>query len=266
MEAAIGGTRLHAELDGAEAASLVVFSHSLGSHLGMWEPQVSGVGARFRVMRYDTRGHGASGVPQGPYTLEALAEDARALLDCLRIEKAHFVGISMGGMIGQLLALRHPERLHSLVLCDTTSEIPSSMHPMWDERIRITREQGMEPHVEPTMQRWFTEPFRREHPEAVDRIREMVRNTDPSGYIACCEAIKGLNVTDRLAEIRVPTLVVVGADDPGTTPDVARAIHERIHGSQLQIIEQAAHLCNVEQPEVFNRAIVSFMERHDPAR
>lgn len=264
MEASIGGTRLRFQLEGHEAGPVVVLSHSLGSHSGIWDPQVSVLGRRFRVLRYDTRGHGASGVPQGPYGLDQMAEDVRGLLDALRIERAAFVGISMGGMIGQVLALHHPERLHALVLCDTTSEVPAAARPMWEERVRVTRTKGMEPHVEPTVERWFTEPFRRTHPDVVDRVREMIRDTDPEGYVACCQAIEDLQLTDRLPEIRVPTLVVAGAEDPTTTPEVARGVHGRIEGSELSVLESAAHLCNMEQPEAFNRAVGDFLERHLP--
>ncbi|MFW5876432.1 MAG: 3-oxoadipate enol-lactonase [Myxococcota bacterium] len=264
MEASIGGARLRFQLEGNEAGPVVVLSHSLGSHRGIWDPQVPVFGRHLRVLRYDTRGHGGSAVPLGPYRLDEMAEDVRGLLDALRIERAAFVGISMGGMIGQALALQHPDRLHALVLCDTTSEIPEAARPMWEERIRVTREQGMEPHVEPTVQRWFTEPFRRAHPEVVDRVRGMIRDTDPEGYVACCHAIEELQLTERLAEIRVPTLVVAGAEDPATTPGVARGLHDRIEGSELSVLESASHLCNMEQPEAFNRAVGDFLERHLP--
>lgn len=263
MEASIHGVSLHYGLEGDLQGPTVTLSHSLGAHSGIWDPQRPVLQERFQVLRYDTRGHGSSGTPAGPYRLRDLADDVCGLLDALQIERTHFVGISMGGMIGQLLALEHPERLRSLVLADTTSEIPEAMQPVWDERIRVTRERGMEPHVEPTMERWFTATFRESHPEVVDRVREMVRNTDPRGYVSCCEAIQSLDLTDRLEEIRVPTLVVVGAEDPGTTPDVARAIHQRIPGSELEIIESAAHLCNMEQSDAFNRVVGEFLERHD---
>lgn len=258
------GVDVHYELERTSEGAVVTLSHALGVSSRMWRRQATELGDRWRVLRYDARGHGESGVPEGPYTLDELVEDAKHMLDGLGIDKTHFVGLSMGGMIGQLFALRHPDRLHSLVLCDTTSEVAEEAKPNWDERIRLAREQGMEPHVEPTLQRWLTAPYRERHPEVADEVRAWLRATDPRGYIGCCHAIRELNLTEQLERIRVPTLVLVGADDPGTPPDVARRLHERIPGSQMHVIESAAHLSNVEQPETFNRLLRDFLVAHDP--
>jgi 3-oxoadipate enol-lactonase len=179
----------------------------------------------------------------------------------LGIARTHFIGLSMGGMIGQVLGLTSPEMLQSLVLCNTTSRVPLDAKPMWDERIRVAETQGMEPHVEPTIGRWFTAPFRERHPEVVDRVQAMIRATNPRGYIGCCHAIAALDLTDRLAAIRVPTLIIVGEDDPATPVAASRTIHERIHASDLVVLKSASHLSNMEQPEAFNQAMLAFLTK-----
>ncbi len=261
MRITANGINMHYTLNGPASAPVVTLSHSLATNLSMWEPQVSALAARYRLLRYDTRGHGGTDAPGGPYSLDQLAEDAAALFRALGIERAHFVGLSMGGMIGQVLALKHRERLRSLILCDTSSRIPPEAWPMWEERIRTTEQQGMEPHVEPTIGRWFTPPFAARNPEIVESVRAMIRRTKPQGYIGCCHAIKALDLTDRLSAIAVPTLIVVGEDDPGTPVAASRAIHERIKGSALVILNSASHLSNLEQSEAFNRALLDFLGR-----
>lgn len=263
MRITINGISMHYTLNGPAGAPVVTLSHSLATHLGMWEPQVAALAARYRVLRYDTRGHGETDAPAGAYSLGLLAEDAKALLSALGIERTHFIGLSMGGMIGQLLALKHPEMLRSLILCDTSSRIPPEAKPMWDERIREAETQGMEPHVEPTIGRWFTAPFLTARPDVVDRVRAMIRGTKPQGYIGCGHAIKLLDLTDQLPSISVPTLVIVGEDDPGTPVAAARTIHERIRGSELVILRSASHLSNVEQADAFNAAVTAFLTTHD---
>jgi 3-oxoadipate enol-lactonase len=257
------GISIHYTLNGPASAPVVTFSHSLATNLSMWEPQAAALAARYRVLRYDTRGHGGTDAPAGPYSLHQLGEDAAALLRGLGIERTHFVGLSMGGMIGQMLALNSPGMLRSLVLCDTSSRVPAEARPVWDERIRVATAKGMEPHVEPTLSRWFTAPFIAQHPEAVEAVRAMIRETTPQGYIGCCHAIKALDLTDRLTAVSVPTLIVVGEDDPGTPVAAARTIHERIAGSELVILKSASHLSNLEQAEAFSGAITAFLAAHD---
>lgn len=261
MKAKANGITVNYALEGPATAPVAIVSHSLAAHLGMWEPQVAALTRTFRVLRYDTRGHGGTEVAPGAYTLDQLAEDALGLLDALNIERAHWLGLSLGGMIGQTLALKAPGRLRSLVLCDTTSRVPPDAKPLWEGRIRTAEAQGMEPIVEPTIERWFTAPFRQRRPEVVDRGRTMIRETDPRGYAGCCHAIAALDLTDRLSAIRLPTLVVVGEDDLGTPVAAARMIHEHIKGSELVVIPAAAHLSNIEQPEAFSSAVVKFLGR-----
>jgi 3-oxoadipate enol-lactonase len=261
MRITANGIGMHYTLNGSAGAPLVTLSHSLATHLGMWEPQATALAAGYRVLRYDTRGHGGTDAPAGPYRLEQLAEDAYALLQTLGVGRTHFVGLSMGGMIGQLLALTHPEMLRSLVLCDTSSRVPPEARPQWDERIALAEAQGMAPLVEPTIGRWFTPGFVRDHPETVEPVRAMIRGTKAQGYAGCGHAIKMLDLTDRLSAIRVPTLILVGEDDPGTPVAASRAIHERIPGSELVILPSAAHLSNLEQAEAFNRALLTFLQQ-----
>jgi 3-oxoadipate enol-lactonase len=263
MKITANGISINYQLEGPAGGPVVTLSHSLASDLSMWGPQVPALASRYRVLRYDTRGHGGTDAPAGPYALEQLAEDARALLHALGIARTHFIGLSMGGFIGQLLALTHPEMLQGLVLCDTTSRVPSEAGPMWDERIRVAQTQGMGPDVEPTIGRWFTAPFRERRADVVNPVRAIIRGTHPQGYIGCCHAIAALDLTDRLGGIRVPTLVIVGEDDPATPVAASRMIHERIQGSELVILKSASHLSNLEQAEAFNRAITTFLERHD---
>lgn len=251
-------TRTHYDRAGNGRAT-VTFSHSLGAHLGMWDAQAEALRPRWDVLRYDTRGHGQTEAPSPPYSLEDLADDVARLLDALNVERTHFVGLSLGGMIGQQFALRHPTRLRSLVLCDTTSVIPEAMRPLWQDRIDLTRREGMSPHVAPTLERWFTAGFRERRPEVVERIGAMLRSTSVDGYVGCCEAIRTLDLTARLKELRVPTLVIVGKDDPGTPPAVAEIIANAIEGAELRVLEDASHLSNVQQPEAFNRALEEFL-------
>ncbi|HSS65197.1 MAG TPA: 3-oxoadipate enol-lactonase [Gammaproteobacteria bacterium] len=248
------------QLSGPENAATVCLSHSLACSGVMWEAQVPALGDRFRVLRYDTRGHGGSEATSPPYSLDRLADDVVAMLDALGIERVHWVGISMGGMIGQSLALRHPRRLLSLVLCDTLSVVSDEAQAIWADRIDIAKREGMAPLCGPTLERWFTPSYLEKDPPGLQSIRAQILNTPVTGYIGCCEAIRRIDYIDRLDDIRLPTRVIVGADDPATTPADAHAIHRGIEGSSLVTIDDAAHLSNVEQPEAFNNAVLEFLE------
>jgi 3-oxoadipate enol-lactonase len=261
MKITVNGITVNYTIDGPEHAPVVTMSNSLASNLSMWDPQMPALASRYRVLRYDTRGHGQTDAPPGPYALDDLAEDVRALLQALGISKTHFVGLSMGGMIGQLLGLKYPQMLQSLVLCDTMSQVPPDAKPLWDERIRTAETRGMEPHVESTIGRWFTAPFREQRGEVVDKVRAMIRATPPMGYIGCCHAIAGLNLTERLHAINLPTLIIVGEDDPATPVAASRVIHEHIMGSELVILPSASHLSNIEQAEAFNHTLLDFLTK-----
>lgn len=252
---------VNCQFSGPEQAPLVMLSHSLASSGIMWEQQMPALVDAYRVLRYDTRGHGGSDAPAGPYTLDELGDDAVALLDALDIERVHWVGLSMGGMIGQNLALRHPQRLSSAVLCDTTSRVPQEAKSMWDERIAIAERSGMDPLCDGTMERWFTPLFLEQNGPGLNTIREQFLSTPTSGYVGCCQAIRELDYTERLSTLDLPVQLIVGADDPSTPPAASRTIQEKISGASLTLIDNGSHLCNVEQPGAFNRALLEFLER-----
>ena len=247
------------EISGPPHAPVVMLSHSLGSNLLMWGPQLAVLEGHFRVLRYDTRGHGGSDIPGDAYRLEELVADAAALLDALAIPTVHFVGLSMGGMIAQGFALSHPDRLDRLVLCDTSAFMPAEAQPIIQDRIDTARREGLAALVDSTLMRWFTTDYLRRRGPGVDMIQSILQSSPAAGYIGCTEAIRRLNYLDDLSRIERPTLIVVGEDDPGTPVAAARAIHERISGSRLVILPSASHLCNIEQPQAFNSTLTGFL-------
>lgn len=238
----------------------ITLSHALACDHTMWDPQVAPlVNAGYRVLRFDTRGHGRSDAPAGAYTLEQLADDLFGLLRYLDVRRTHFVGLSLGGMIGQVLARKYPQILESLVLCDTSSRSAAAARPMWDERIRVARSQGMEVLVESTLGRWFTAPFKAAHPERIARIAQTIRATPVAGYVGCSQAILEMDLAPGLEGTKVPSLVIVGEDDPGLA--MTREVHDGLPGSELAIIPRAAHLSSFEQPEQFNAILLGFLKR-----
>jgi 3-oxoadipate enol-lactonase len=262
----VNGLETYYEIHGREGAPWLVFSHSLACSVRMWDGEIAKHQDRYRVLAYDTRGHGQSAAPKGPYSLEQLADDLHFLLQDLRIEKPHYVGLSMGGMIGQTAALKYPGLFRTMTLCDTTSRYPAEAAPMWQDRIRIAESKGMAPLVQPTLERWFTEGFRKNKPEEVKKVAAQIEKTPVAGYVGCCHAIPKIDVTARLKDIKCPALVICGEDDPGTPPAMAREIHDNLPGSKLVLIPRAAHLSNLEQPEAFNRALAEFLSSPASAR
>ncbi len=263
MKIKANGILMNYELSGKKNASVAMMSHSLGSSLTMWEPQLASLEPFFQILCYDIRGHGGTEASTGLYTLDLLGEDAVSLLNALRIDQVHWVGLSMGGMIGQHLALNYSDRLLSAALCGTSAIIPSEAQPIWQERINIVREKGVEPLLEPTLERWFTPSFLSRKSERLALIRKEFLTTPPEGYVGCIEAIRKLNYLDRLAEIEVPTLIIVGEEDPGMPVSAAEAMHARIRNSKLVVIPSARHLSNVEQPEAFSSALVKFLREKE---
>lgn len=258
----VNGIDINYRLEGPENAPVVTFSHSLSANLGMWDAQAEALRDRYRVLRYDTRGHGGTTPTEGAYTLEQLAEDAAGLLRALGIERTHFVGLSLGGMIGQTLALAHPELLRSLTLCDTSSGYGPDARAMWEQRIDSARKNGLEANVEPTIDRWFSPGFVTRTPETIESVRQMICSTPLAGYVGCGQAIAELALTDRIEAISAPTLIIVGEDDPGTPVEMHRIIHDRIADSELVVIPTARHLSNIEAAEEFNAALVRFLNAH----
>jgi len=262
MKANTNGIETHYELHGKEGAPWLVLSHSLACSVRMWDPQIEALKGSYRILAYDTRGHGASGAPKGEYTLEMLADDLKALLDALGVNSPHYCGLSMGGMIGQTFALKYPGLFRTLMLADTTSRYPAEAGPQWQQRIGIAQERGMGPLVQPTLERWFTEGFRKSHPGPVAAIGKLIAATPVAGYVGCCHAIPKINLTARLKEIKAPILVICGDQDPGTPPAMAREIHDNAPGSRLVMIPQAAHLSNLENPAAFTKAMQDFLAAH----
>ncbi len=259
MKAKVNGIEMYYEVHGEEGAPWLTLSHSLACSVRMWDPQIEAFRDRYRILAYDARGHGESMAPAGPYTLEMMAEDLHALLKHLNIERSHFAGLSMGGMIGQTFALRYPGMLASLILADTTSRYPAEAAGIWAERIKTAETRGMQPLVQPTLERWFTEPFRKSHAEVVERIGALIAATPVAGYVGCSHAIPKINLTARLKDIKCPMLVICGEQDAGTPPAMAREIHDSAPGSKLVLIPHAAHISNMEQPQAFTRAIEAFL-------
>ncbi len=255
MKAAVNGIRIHYEVHGKEGAPWTVWSHSLACSVRMWDPQIAAFQDKYRMLVYDMRGHGASDAPEGAYSLDLLADDVVALMKHVGIASARFVGLSIGGMIGQTLALRNTGLFEKMVLADTTHAQPPEAIKQWEERIRIAQSQGMQGLLASTMERWFTAPFRAS-PEA-QKIAQLILATPVAGYIGCGRAIMGLNTTSRLKDIRLPVLAITGVED-GAAPGT-KFIGETIPGAKFVPIENASHIANVEQPGAFNRALSAFL-------
>ncbi len=261
MKIPSNGIEINYEIAGNPDGPWLTLSHSLACNLHMWDKQMETLTKKFKMLRFDTRGHGQSTAPPGDYTLEQMADDVKGLFDALGITRTHWVGLSMGGMIGQTFALKYPGVFQSLVLADTTSRRPPDAEKMWGERVATARAQGMAGVLDSTLARWFTESYRNERKEVMARIGEQILSTPVDGFAGACVAISKVNTLDRLKEIQCPVFIIVGEHDHGTPPDMARAIHENLPGSALQVIPSAAHLSNVEQAAVFNRALIGFLRQ-----
>ena len=252
----VPGAELSVRVDGPADAPALLLSNSLSSDLSMWDEQLPRWSRRWRVVRYDTRGHGASTAAPGPYAMAQLAGDALAVLDHLGIGKAHFCGLSMGGMVGMWLLSHAGERIDRAVLANTAAH----MGPLalWEGRIALARAGGMEATVEPTLQRWFPAAFHERAPTAIDRMRAMIRRTSLEGYAGCCAAIHDMDQRATLGAVHRPTLVLIGSNDPATTPQAGRLIEQSIPGA-IAVELEAAHISNVEQPEAFGAAVEVFL-------
>ncbi|WP_060482467.1 3-oxoadipate enol-lactonase [Pseudomonas sp. NBRC 111119] len=253
---------LNYQIDGPEAAPVLVLSNSLGTDLGMWETQLPLWSQHFRVLRYDTRGHGASLVTAGPYSIEQLGRDVLALLDALDIQQAHFVGLSMGGLIGQWLGINAGQRLRSLTLCNTAAQIGTA--EVWNSRIDTVLKGGQQAMVElrdASIARWFTPGFAQAQPQQAQRICQMLAQTSPQGYAANCAAVRDADFREQVGGIQVPTLIVAGTEDVVTTPVHGRFMQAAIQGADYAEFP-AAHLSNVEIGEAFSRRVLDFLQAH----
>lgn len=260
MKVSANGASIHYAVDGH--GPWLTLAHPLGADLTVWDDIVPDLAAHFRVLRYDSRGHGQSDVPRGPYTVEQLAADATALLSSLEITTTHFVGISMGGAVAQQVALDAPERIASLTLIDTTAGYDEADAKLFLERAVQAREKGMKVLADGTLGRWLGEDFRKRHPAQAERIRALVAGAHPEGFAASCEALATFDVRTRLPEIEAPTLVLVGENDPSTPPAVAQRIASGIPNARLTVIPDAAHLSIVEQKQLVTNALATFLRGH----
>jgi 3-oxoadipate enol-lactonase len=250
------GARLRYRLEGKPGAPMIVFSNSLGTSLSMWDPQVAALRDDFRILRYDTRGHGLSSVPPGPYMQEQLGRDVLALMDALEIRYANFCGLSMGGQVGIWLGARAADRFARIVLCDTAAYIGNP--EIWNARAATIRAGGMPAIVDATIGRWFTHAFVSRAPDEIAFVRRMILDTPPQGYIACCEAIRDTDLTSDAARVSVPTLVISGTHDPATPPAQGRELASMIRGARYLELD-ASHLSNIEAEPPFTAALREFL-------
>lgn len=249
------GITLHYDLRGPEQASVVVFSNSVGATLEMWDAQAAALSGPYRVLRYDTRGHGLSQAVHEPTTVYDLADDLAALLAGLGIVKAHVVGLSLGGMTAQALAVRHPNYLLSLTLIATSAYLQMG----WNERIAAVRATGLTGIADAVMQRWFTPAFLASSPNTVAAMRQRFIANDAEGYIACGMAIRDMDLRDTIHAIAVPTLIIAGEADPATTLMMMEDVRSRIVGAEMVILPKVAHILNLEAPEAVNRHLMAFL-------
>jgi 3-oxoadipate enol-lactonase len=250
---------VHALVSGRDDGPVVVLSNSLGSTHRMWDLQLAELEARFRVVRYDTRGHGASPTPPGPYRIDDLADDLVALLDRLDIGHAHLVGLSLGGMTAMRVAARNPERVDRLALLCTGTGLPPAS--TWLERAEVVRTRGSGAVAGAVVERWFTAAFRAANPRVRAGCEAMVAATPAEGYAGCCEAIAALDQRDDLSSIVSPTLAVAGSHDPATPPAKLREIADGVKDGRLLVVPDAAHLANAERPGVVTPALIEHLEQ-----
>jgi 3-oxoadipate enol-lactonase len=250
------GCPIHVEVEGPENKPVLMLSNSLGTDLHMWDPQVAALTQHFRLLRYDRRGHGQSGVPKGPYNMEMLGRDVLAVLDALKIEKINWCGLSMGGMVGMWLGANAPQRINRLILSNTSAWFADK--EIWNGRIKTVREKGLASIVGGTMERWFTEGFRQREPKTIEWLSEMFLATNPEGYIGCGEAVRDMDHREIIKSITAPTLVIAGRHDPATTVEHGEFIRSRIPGAGMTVID-AAHIANVEQPRAYTDAVLGFL-------
>lgn len=235
----------------------IVFSNSLGTTFRMWQPQIEFLESHYFVIAYDTRGHGASTTPPGPYTLAQLGMDVVNLLDHLNISKAAFCGISMGGITGQWLAIHHSDRFSHVMVSNTAAKIGEEK--AWLDRAQLVREQGLSPIATTAAGRWFTDPFIQTHPEMIEKLSNALEAGSPQGYAHCCEALAKADVRQQLNQVKLAMLIIVGQQDPVTTVEDGRYIQGQVSHSQLFEIN-ASHISNLEAPDAFNQVIQQFMK------
>jgi 3-oxoadipate enol-lactonase len=258
----LDGRAIAYDLIGADHAPVVCMTHSLASDGGMWTEQVPALlNAGFRVLRIDMRGHGGSDPVEGDYTMSELARDVAAVLDTLSLSRVHFIGLSIGGMLGQAFAIEQGNRLLSAMWCDTLPASPAGAAQVWNERMRTVRLAGsLQPLADVTVERWLTDAVKTRSPGRWKQIHDTVVGTTPAGYLGCCAAIMQFDFVPQLPSLQLPVLVVCGADDAGTPPGENRRIAELVPGARYEQIADARHFPNVEHPETFNHIMLEWLK------
>jgi 3-oxoadipate enol-lactonase len=257
MKAKANGITINYRIDGRENAPWLVFSNSLMTDMAMWDDQSAALQKDFRILRYDHRGHGGTDAPVGRYDFTTLVADVVALYDELRISRAHFVGLSMGGMTAMGLAQQHPDRVDRLVVCDCTGASTPAGAQQWEERIAVAQRDGMEALVEPTVSRWFSPDYVAKNPPPLDKVRNMIRTTPVNGFVGCAAALSNFDFRPGLGSIKAPTLFMCGTKDVALSG--LKQLHASVAGSQLFEVEGAGHISNIEQPEPFTAALQRFL-------
>jgi 3-oxoadipate enol-lactonase len=252
------GCPINVQIEGPERAPVLMLSNSLGANLHMWDAQAPELTKHFRLLRYDRRGHGKSGAPKGPYTMELLGRDVLAILDGLGISKVNWCGLSMGGMVGQWLGANAPERIDRLILSNTSSYYPDKTP--WHDRIKAVRDGGIAAVADRVLSAWFTKDFIARDPMTVAGMKDMMLSTPVEGYIGCCEAVRDMDHREMLGKITRPTLVIAGRHDPATPVAAGEFIRSRIPGASMHVIE-AAHVANVEQPHEYLDTVLGFLQQ-----
>jgi 3-oxoadipate enol-lactonase len=252
------GCAINVQVEGPEGAPVLMLSNSLGTNMSMWEPQAPAFAQHFRLVRFDRRGHGKSGVPKGPYTMEMLGRDAVAVMDGLGLKTVSWCGLSMGGMEGQWLGANAANRIDKLILSNTSSYYPDKT--AWDDRIKIVREKGLGALVGPNMERWFTKEFRERAPDKLEWMSKMFLATDAEGFLGCGMAVRDMDHRALLPKIKAPTLVIIGRHDPATTPEAGEYIRSNIPGATVAMLD-AAHISNVEQPQAYTDTVLGFLKK-----
>jgi len=265
MQVRSNGSSFNCRVDGARGP-WVLLSHGLATDLGMWDELADALKARYRVLRYDARGHGGSVAPEGDYTLDQLVADAVGILDALEVAQAHFCGLSMGGMVGLGLMLDHPARIRSAVIADSRHTTTPEFTKAWHDRAAAVRQGGIAAIVTSTVERWSSAGLAARNPAVIARMERMVRNTSPAGYCGCAAALARLDYGHRLGEIRTPALVLCGTEDHGAPPENTRQMHAMIHGSRYLEIAQAGHISNIEKPAIFNAAVEKLFDDVEQGR
>ncbi|MEC7488255.1 MAG: 3-oxoadipate enol-lactonase [Pseudomonadota bacterium] len=263
MKVNVNGVEINCEISGNAEKPWVTFSNSLATNLHMWDEQAAALADDFHILRYDKRGHGDSEAIDGPYSFDDLIADVVGLWDHLGIEKTHFVGLSIGGMTAQGIMLKHAERLISVVVANSMGKVAPEFVGAWQDRIDLSKEKGMDPLIQPTMERWFTQKFREQNTADAQVIANMIASTSVAGYAGCAAAIQKLDYLDSLDQIsNIPVLFIAGAQDAGTPPAGMEAMHANMRGSEYVLLDPAAHISNIERSVDFSRTLNEFISRY----